>query len=119
MTAINQITINLDKAKRFLILFALCFITNLAFKATKIYIFYYYENFESREKILDSVIYDEKQYDSLLKVVPIADFYKVGKAVEIKYLYLFPEESIMIIYLGYFIAAAGLISSIQNRRETN
>ena len=119
MTVINQITINLDKAKRFLILFAFCFITNLAFKATKIYIFYYYENFESRKKIVDSVIYDEKQYDGLLKVVPINEFYKVGKAVEIKYLYLLPEESIMVIYLGYFVAVAGLISSIQNRRETN
>jgi hypothetical protein len=57
-------------------------------------------------------VYSKEQFESLLKLFSLRDYVSLPKDVEVKYLYVLPEKSILFIYVSYIIGFVGLILSI-------
>ena len=97
-----------NKVKAYLILFIFCFTTNLAFEKTKNYHYHFFEG----KKITNTSVFSKEQFESILLKLSDTEYSQLPKALEVKYLYIFPEKTILFIYLGYFISLSGLILNI-------
>lgn len=102
---INNLYIHVKKiqTKFFAIVLLFLIITNIAFVNTKTYSFL-------NDKNVITTVLTQDQYDASIYASDMNNLIKLVKMpVKINYLYVFPEESILFFYFGYFITISGII----------
>ena len=102
---ISDLILNAKKwhTKLFQILLVFLILTNIAFEKTKTYSF-----LNDKKEI--TTVFTQEQYDAAIYSSNVKDLIQLAQMrCQINYLYILPEESILLIYLGYFIALTGLI----------
>lgn len=94
--------IQFPKNKTKFLLTILCFliVTHITFESTKVY---YY----SKEAL--KVTFTETEYQAILYSSSVTSILHLVQNSKIIYFYIFPEESKLIIYLGYFLILMGFI----------
>lgn len=99
-------------AKTKLLLYALFFLLflNILFVSTK--------NYSISISDVDLKKINETEYQDILRLKPILKYKaNIIESTEITYLYIFPESSILFIYLGYFLIGIFFIKIIKTSTD--
>lgn len=100
-----------SKTKLFSILLIFLIITNFAFEKTKTYSFV-------NDKNVISTVFSHEQYEAAIYASDISNLIDLAKMrLQVNYLHIFPEESILLVYFGYFIALSGIILNFKILRN--
>ena len=97
--------------KLFSILLIFLIITNFTFEKTKTYSF-------ANDKNVIVTVFTQEQYEAAIYATDVRSLIELAKMrLQVNYLYIFPEESILLVYFGYFIALSGIILNFKFLRN--
>lgn len=100
-----------SKTKLFSILLIFLIITNFTFEKTKTYSF-------ANDKNVIVTVFTQEQYEAAIYATDVRSLIELAKMrLQVNYLYIFPEESILLVYFGYFIALSGIILNFKFLRN--
>lgn len=100
-----------SKTKLFSILLIFLIITNFTFEKTKTYSF-------ADDKNVIVTVFTQEQYEAAIYATDVRSLIELAKMrLQVNYLHIFPEESILLVYFGYFIALSGIILNLKFLRN--